>query len=370
MICQMQPPATFRHHIFILLRANKHLSRRALCVKNDPTLVFRLKYGNNLPFTRQQDYDEVSMKKIRIATRASRLALVQSEYIKGRLEKLDAGVEIELVRVSTRGDRDRSDFLYKSESVGFFTSEVENALIDGRADVAVHSFKDLPTACAGQLTIAAVPKRESVADALVAGVGVRSLADLPAGATVGTSSLRRIGQLKHIRDDLECVPLRGNVETRVGKVESGVVCAIIIAQAGLNRLGLADKISAVLDPAEFPTAPAQGALAVQVRKDDGELVSLVGELDDRNTRIAAETERRILAAMHGGCSIPLGVHTRIEGDTITLSATISDFEKPQCIKRTASARLAGALAMAEKLAAELLDAGAREIIEKVRRQKT
>lgn len=310
------------------------------------------------------------MKEIRIATRPSRLALVQSEYIKSLLEKLDADVGVSLVRISTRGDRDKSDFLYKSESVGFFTSEVENVLIDGRADLAVHSFKDLPTAYAEALTVAAVPKRESVADALVAGADVKSVADLPAGATVGTSSLRRIGQLKHIRSDLNCVPLRGNVETRVDRVASGALDAIIIAQAGLNRLGLADKISAVLDPVEFPTAPAQGALAVQIRKDDDELAALVCRLDDRNTRIAAETERRILAAMHGGCSIPLGVHTRIEGDTITLAATISDFDGPRCIKRTASSPIADAAAMAEKLADELLDAGAGEILEKVRRDKT
>ena len=316
------------------------------------------------------EFNEIDMKEIRIATRPSRLALVQSEYIKSLLEKLDADIGVSLVRISTRGDRDKSDFLYKSESMGFFTSEVENALIDGRADLAVHSFKDLPTAYAEALTVAAIPKRESVADALVAGADVKSVADLPAGATVGTSSLRRIGQLKHIRNDLNCVPLRGNVETRVGKVASGDVDAIIIAQAGLNRLGLADKISAVLDPVEFPTAPAQGALAVQIRKGDDELAALVCHLDDRNTRIAAETERRILAAMHGGCSIPLGVHTRIEGDTITLAATISDFESPACIKRTASSQIAGAPAMAEKLATDLLDAGAGEILEKVRRDKT
>ena len=314
--------------------------------------------------------NEVNMREIRIATRASKLAMVQSEYIKSLLEKLDADVAVSLVGISTRGDRDKSEFLYKTESVGFFTSEVENALIDGRADLAVHSFKDLPTACAEALTVAAIPKRESVADALVAAADVNSIAELPSGATVGTSSLRRTGQLKHIRSDLNCVPLRGNVETRVGKVASGDVDAIIIAQAGLNRLGLADKISAVLDPAEFPTAPAQGALAVQIRKDDDELAALVCQLDDRNTRIAAETERRILAAMHGGCSIPLGVHTLIEGDMITLSATISDFESPACIKRSGSSAIADAASLAEKLADELLNAGAREILEKVRRDKT
>jgi hydroxymethylbilane synthase len=297
------------------------------------------------------------------------LALWQSEHIKSLLEELDPEIDATLVKISTKGDRDQSDFLYKSESVGFFTSEVESALLDGRADLAVHSFKDLPTAYAEALTVAAIPKRESVADVLVAGPDIKSVADLPPGASVGTSSLRRIGQLMQIRNDLNPVPLRGNVETRVGKVESGEIDAIIIAHAGLNRLGLSDKISAVLDPAEFPSAPAQGALAVQIRKDDTELAELVAKLDDRDSRITAEAERRILAAMHGGCSIPLGVHSKIQGDTITIDATISDPDGGESIKLSASGAVSDADKIAEKLAADLLAAGATEILEKVRSEK-
>lgn len=310
------------------------------------------------------------MKQIRIATRGSRLAMAQSEYIKGRLEQIAPGAGVVLVTISTKGDRDKSEFLYKSESVGFFTSEVETALLDGRADVAVHSFKDLPTAYAEGLVVAAVPKRESTADVLVARGGIRSITDLPAGANVGTSSLRRIGQLKHLRPDLNCMPLRGNVETRVNKVESGQIDAAILAAAGLNRLGLAHKISAVLDSRTFPTAPAQGALAVEIRADDAALGQLVTRLDDPDTRIAAQAERVILAAMHGGCSIPLGVWSRIDGDTITLEATISDVDGTQRIQRSGSTTTADAASLAATLAQELLDGGARRILERIRHEKS
>jgi len=256
------------------------------------------------------------MRPLKIASRASKLALVQSNHIRNLLKNLSDGIEISIVKVSTKGDRDKSDFLYKSDSMGFFTSEVENAVLDGRADIAVHSLKDLPTAGTKGLVVAAVPKRESVADALIANRGFRGLhglntnkksvksvqsvvAALPAGAIVGTSSLRRIAQLRRLRDDLKCVPLRGNVETRVSKVASGKIDAAIIACAGLNRLGLADKISAILSPQEFLPAPAQGALAVQIRTADGELAELVSQLDDKHSRITVETERTILTSMHG-----------------------------------------------------------------------
>ncbi|MHC4740465.1 MAG: hydroxymethylbilane synthase [Planctomycetota bacterium] len=306
------------------------------------------------------------MKPIRIASRGSKLALVQSNYIKGRLEELSGDVEISIVKISTRGDRDKSDFLNKPDSIGYFTSEVENALLDGRADVAVHSLKDLPTAYTAGLTVAAIPTRQVVADALVTSLDAASLADLPAGATVGTSSLRRIAQVRLARKDLKCVPLRGNVETRLAKVARGDVDAAIVACAGLNRLGLGDSISAVLPPQEFLPPPAQGALAVQIRSDDNELARLVSQLDDRDARVTAETERRILASMHGGCSIPLGVYSRIEGETIIIDTIVCDVEGDKHIKRTVTAPIDQAQTTADNLARELLDAGAKQILEKIR----
>ena len=248
----------------------------------------------------------------------------------------------------------------------FFTSEIENTLLDGRADIAVHSLKDLPTTPTPALLVAAIPKRELPSDALVASGQVASISDLPTGATVGTSSLRRIAQLKQRRLDLKCVPLRGNVETRLGKVLNDQIDAIVVACAGLNRLGLTDKISAILSPRDFIPAPAQGALAVQIRADDSELAELLSRLDDELTRIAVEAERTVLAAMQGGCSIPLGVYAHILGDDITIDAVISDLEGKKYIKRSKTDSLNNAIVCAEKLAQELLTAGGSDILNQLR----
>ncbi|MBN1457098.1 MAG: hydroxymethylbilane synthase [Sedimentisphaerales bacterium] len=306
------------------------------------------------------------MRTIRIATRASKLALAQSHYVAFCLKSISNDINISIVGVSTKGDRDRSDFLYKTGTVGFFTSEVENALLDSKADLAVHSFKDLPTAIRPGLIIAAVPQRENPADALVCSKEAVSIEALPKAATVGTSSLRRIAQVKNIRPDLDCVPLRGNVETRIAKVGSGHIGAIIIAAAGLNRLGLSEKITAVLPPKIFVPAPAQGALAVQIREDDIELEEIVKKLDVKEARITAETERCVLAAMHGGCSIPLGVHARIEDDNIFVDAVISDLDGKNLIRRSAVAPVEKSVDCAERLANELLDAGGKKILDEIR----
>ena len=319
------------------------------------------------------------MKHIRLASRASKLALIQSEEVIKLLQQIRPDIECSIVKVSTRGDHDKTDFLYKSGSIGFFTSEVEKALLDGRADLAVHSFKDLPTALTTGLLIAAVPKRESPADALVLapseGAGpvatekINSIDDLPAGAAIGTSSLRRIAQLRRLRDDIECVPMRGNVETRVRKVMQGDVGAIVVACAGLNRLGLVGKISFCFDPKKFIPAPAQGALAVQIRAKDNELAELVSQIDDRNSRIAVETERCVLQAMHGGCSIPLGVYSEIQADTITIDAIICDVEGKNCVRRSITASLDEAKPAAEKLAKEILTSGGQKILDQIRNSR-
>jgi len=306
------------------------------------------------------------MRSIRIASRPSKLALAQTHMIKEALQALCPDLDISVVRISTKGDKDGTAFLYKSQSQGLFTSEVEGALLDRRADVAVHSLKDLPTVSPAELTVAALPKRDSPGDALVTTYPVGGIRDLPTCATVGTSSLRRMAQIKHARDDLRCVPLRGNVETRLAKVASGQVDAAIMACAGLNRLGLADRISAVLPIEEFLPAPAQGALAVQVRRDDTALVDLISQLDDPDTRLAVEIERHVLAAMHSGCSIPLGVYAHLENDTITLDAMISDVEGKHYIRRTRTTSRSQALTAAAELAAELLDAGGRQILRHIR----
>jgi hydroxymethylbilane synthase len=309
------------------------------------------------------------MRHIRIASRSSKLALVQAGFVCDLLTSLYPNIEISIVKVTTKGDRDKSDFLYKSESVGLFTREVEKAILEQKADMAVHSLKDLPTAITAGLVVAAIPERDSPADALVASLPISSIAELPAGATVGTSSLRRIAQLLHIRADLKCVPLRGNIDTRLAKVASGQVDAAVIACAGLNRLGLADKISAVLPPSEFIPAPAQGALAVQIRNDNAELAELISKIDDGHSRITAETERKVLAAMCGGCSIPVGVYAQITSDTITVEAMISDLKATNYIRRRKEGPLAETDYLAKKLAEELLAAGGERILNDIRRSE-
>lgn len=327
---------------------------------------FSLLSSKNLKKLSKLSYKEDKMRPIRIATRASRLALIQSNYIRKQLQNICPELEISIVEVSTKGDLDKSDFLYKSESIGLFTSEVEKFLLEGKADIAVHSLKDLPTVSIPELVIAAIPKRESAADALISFVPVTSISDLPLGATVGTSSLRRIAMLKHIRNDLKCVPLRGNVETRVHAVALGKVDAAIIACAGLNRLNIADKISVVLAPNEFVPAPAQGALAVQIRTDDAELAKLVSKLDDEHTRVAVEIERYILAAAQGGCSIPLGVYAEIHDDTITIYVMFSDTEAKKYIKLSKTGSVAEGKALAKTLVEELFEAGAGEILDQIK----
>jgi len=309
------------------------------------------------------------MKPIRIASRSSKLALAQTHMTRDALLALCPEADISVVPISTTGDRDKSEFLYKSQTQGLFTSEVEAALLDGRADMAVHSLKDLPTQGPDELIVAAMPRRESPNDVLITAHKVSDIQGLPSGASVGTSSLRRIAQIKKARPDLKSVPLRGNVETRLSKVKNGEVDAAIMAHAGLNRLGLSAHIAAILPLASFLPAPGQGALAIQARKDLPELVALIARLDDPNTRLCVETERLILAAMHGGCSIPLGVHATVENDQITIQAMIGDTLGQTNIQRTQTVPLDQAFKCSEAMAIELLDAGGREILETIRAEK-
>ena len=309
------------------------------------------------------------MKQLRIATRASQLALAQTRQVMAALSAVCPEAVISIVEVSTQGDRDKSDFLYAVGSVGFFTTEVERALLDGRADVAVHSLKDLPTAITEGLTIAAIPAREAVCDVLVTNEPVASMDALAAGAVVGTSSLRRITQTKRIRPDLNCRPLRGNVETRLRKLRDGQYDAIVLAQAGLNRLGLTDGHRLVLEPEVFIPAPGQGALAIQTRSDDTELRELISRLEDPHARITVETERRILAGLHGGCSIPLGVHARIDGETMHIDTILCDLAG-HCIHRSRTCAVNNAPETADNLTHDILNNGGREILDALRSQKS
>ena len=302
------------------------------------------------------------MRTFTCATRASRLALVQTQLIADDLKRFRPDARIFIKKISTTGDQDTSTALWKLEGTGFFTSQIEAALLSSEADFAVHSFKDLPTCPSKGLTIAALCRREYVEDVLVAKKSVRSIEDLPAGAKVGTSSLRRRAQIKHIRPDIETVTIRGNVETRIKKVDGGEADAIVIARAGLERLGLADRINLIFEPAEFLPAPGQGTLAIETRADDSEAIEMIALLNDENSKISALAEREVLAIMEGGCHAPIGAYAEIRGQTMKLFAFVSDLDGGRCIKRSIEGQTENWRALARQLADELLAAGGKEIL--------
>jgi hydroxymethylbilane synthase len=222
-------------------------------------------------------------KKLIVATRAGSLAIAQTQIVVSAIKKNYPDIEIEIKEIISQGDKDRRTTLWELKSTGFFTSLLEDALLKGQADIAVHSFKDLPTAIRKGLVVGAVLKREFPEDCLVSAERIKSIEELPKGAKVGTSSLRRIIQLKRLREDLECLPIRGNVNTRLRKLGKGQFHAIVLARAGLERLGLGDKMSIVFNPTQFVPAPAQGALAVEIRADDIETNQVISKLDDSRT---------------------------------------------------------------------------------------
>ena len=243
---------------------------------------------------------------LKLGTRGSRLALWQAEWVKAALAR--AGVAAELVIIKTRGDAEVDRPLHELEGKGFFTKEIEEALRDGRIDVAVHSLKDLPTTLPAGLMLAAVPKRADPAEALVTrDAGITSIAGLVAGTKIGTSSLRRVAQIRYLRADLEIVPLRGNVPTRVRKVKEGRdgLDAALLAGAGLERLELAGHIAARLDPLDVMPAPGQGALGLEVRADDRKARGALAPLEDAASACQVAAERGLLAALEGGCQAPV-----------------------------------------------------------------
>jgi hydroxymethylbilane synthase len=303
------------------------------------------------------------MKVLTAATRGGALAIAQTEHVVAALKKIHPGIEIEIKQVTTTGDRDRRTTLWNLKDTGFFTSQLEDVLTAGEADFAVHSFKDLPTAERRDLTITAVLDRRFVEDCLVCPPPVESLEQLPRGAKIGTSSLRRAAQLRHLRPDLQPTPIRGNVQTRLQKLDTDDFDAILLARAGLERLGLADRISLIFDPTEFIPAPAQGALAIQTRADDTETNKLIAALDDNSARITTSAERKILTTMQCGCHAPVGAYAQLTEEEITIRAFICDLQGQNHIARQSTAPISQAESLAEQLAQNLLTSGGKEILE-------
>jgi hydroxymethylbilane synthase len=257
-----------------------------------------------------------------VGSRASKLALAQTRFIADRLSALHPAARIEIRHISTEGDRVLDRALGQFEGKGVFVTEIEHALLAGEIDLAVHSLKDLPTEPSAGLVIAAIPDREDPRDALATRDG-RPLESLPAGARVGSSSLRRALQLRALRPDLVIADIRGNVDTRLRKLDEGQYDAIVLAAAGLARLGLLERVAQFFDPQAFLPAPGQGALAVQARADDEHTQALLAPLEHLPTRMAVTAERSFLQALGGGCQVPVGAYARVEGDEFALDGFLA-----------------------------------------------
>jgi hydroxymethylbilane synthase len=300
---------------------------------------------------------------LRIATRGSRLARWQADHVADALRRQHPDLNVELVEIRTLGDRDRNSPLAAIGGTGVFTKEIQRALLAGDADVAVHSLKDLPTAPIDGLVLAAVPPREAVLDALIA-PRHRTLAALSPGARIGTSSLRRRALLGHARPDVAVVDLRGNVETRLRQALDGTLDAVILAEAGLRRLGLDQHVTERLGPPAFLPAVGQGALGLECRAGDAATRSLLATLDAPASHRAVVAERALLAALHGGCLVPLGAWARDEGGALRLDAAVLDPEG----RRRLDASVSGGdpIELGREVAARLLDQGASELLASIR----
>jgi hydroxymethylbilane synthase len=298
------------------------------------------------------------MNKLRLGTRSSALARWQADWVAARL--LERGVSVELVPITTQGDV-KTGPLGQIGGQGLFTKEIQRALLDGRIDLAVHSCKDLPTAEVKGLVIAAVPERESTADVLVSKKADR-IEILPPNATVGTGSLRRKAQLLHLRPDLIVEDIRGNVETRLRKLEEGQFDAIVLAEAGLKRLRLADEIAHVIPRRDMLPAVGQGALAIEARADDARTQALLAPLNHRNSHWAIMAERALLAGLRAGCLAPVGAYACAKSVRLRLEAVVLSADGKQ--RLVAEGQIADDVGevLGEMVAAKLLEQGAADLI--------
>lgn len=300
---------------------------------------------------------------LRLGTRGSALARWQAEWVAGRLR--EAGVEVDLVPISTRGDRQQVGPIGAIGAPGVFTKELQRALLESEVDLAVHSLKDLPTDPVEGLILGAVPARGPVADVLICREA-SSLANLPSGATVGTGSLRRRAQLWHARPDLRMQDVRGNVETRLRKLLDGEFDALVLAQAGLERLNLAQHVTEILPSGIMLSAPGQGALGIEVRRDDARRLAVLATLDDPGTHRAVIAERALLATLRGGCLAPVGAWGRVEGETLHVEGVVLSHDGQRRLAASAQGELRQAAQLGAEAAQALLDQGAAALIESAR----
>ena len=307
------------------------------------------------------------MRALRIGTRGSLLARWQADYVRQQILAA-TGIDAEIVIIKTAGDKLQMAPLTQIGGKGIFIKELEEALLEETIDLAVHSVKDIPTDTPSRLHFPAVCKRADVRDCLVSANGV-TFANLRQGARIGTGSLRRQAQLLHLRPDLDFRDLRGNVDTRLRKVESGEYEAVVLAKAGLDRLGLSQRIAETLEPDVCLPAVGQGAIAVQARVKDTDAAGFLAPLDDAETRSSIIAERALLSAMQGGCQVPLGAWARLERGELVMEACVCSVDGAQYVKERASGTPEQAAQVGETLAQQLLAAGAMEILQSVSRNR-
>ncbi len=307
------------------------------------------------------------MKPLRIGSRGSILARWQAEFIRKQLFQT-TGVEAEIIIIKTSGDKMQQSPLTQIGGKGIFIKELEEALLEETIDLAVHSVKDIPTDIPSRLCFPAVCRRDDVRDCLISNTGA-TLSNLKAGARVGTSSLRRQAQLRHYRSDLDIRELRGNVDTRLRKVESGEYDAIVLSKAGLDRLGWSQKITEPLSPEISLPAVGQGAISIESRLKDEEANQILAKLDDTETRTAIMAERALLSALHGGCQVPLGAWARMERGELVMDAVVCSVDGVQYVRHRATAPPEEAAKLGERMAQLLTEGGARNILEEVNRAR-
>ena len=300
------------------------------------------------------------MKPLRIGTRGSALALWQANHIREQLSKL-YNVESELVRIRTSGDHFQAAAVAQIGTKGVFIKELEDALLAGLVDIAVHSMKDVPTETPGGLSFPAITRREDVRDCLVSQEG-RTLEKLPPHARIGTSSLRRQAQLRLHRPDLEAIDLRGNVDTRLKKLAAGEFDAVVLAKAGVDRLGLSDQITQVLPTHIMLPAVGQGALGIEARTDDSQTCELLAALDDDDTRACVTSERALLRELQGGCQVPLGAWARLDAGGLLLEACVLSADGKESLRRERHGPPESADKIGTELGRILIDAGADRIL--------
>ena len=301
---------------------------------------------------------------LKIGTRGSPLALAQSGWVKEKIEARYPGIRVSLVKIKTKGDKILDSPLAKIGGKGLFVKEIEEALLRRDVDVAVHSMKDLPADLPEGLQIAVYPEREDPRDAFVS-LEYQTLSALPEGASVGTGSLRRSAQLLHLRSDLHVVPLRGNVDTRLKKLNSENLQAVILATAGLRRLGYGQRITQVLSTEEILPAVGQGALGLELRQDDTKTRDALNFLNHEATELTVRAERAFLNKLEGGCQVPIAAYSRMEGERIILQGLVGELDGSRVIKDTVAGQKDQPEDIGIRLADKVLAAGADKILAKI-----